>query len=63
MTVPLPGGMADRLLIHMSTCRVCRAAKIQDTPEYCFHGRMLIKSTINERHGVNEQSRASDRAE
>jgi hypothetical protein len=50
MTVPLPGGYADELMWHLSSCPTCRIAKIGNTPRYCSRGTQLISSTLKERH-------------
>lgn len=55
MTVPLPGGMADKLLRHVGNCHVCKAARIYNKPNYCAEGSQLIRLTIEERHGSDER--------
>jgi hypothetical protein len=59
MTVPLPGGRADELLVHMSQCGICKAAKINNLPAYCDVGRKLIRLTLSERHGPVDDERGT----
>lgn len=54
-TVPLPGGYADKLILHLDTCPQCRLAKINPRERKCPEGQALIRSTIEERHEGRSQ--------
>lgn len=51
VTVPLPGGYADKLLRHLGTCEICRAAKSDRKTRKCPEGRALLRATLEERFG------------
>lgn len=54
MTVPLPGGYADKLLMHLGTCEICREAKLNNEARKCPEGRALLRATLEERHGGDQ---------
>lgn len=54
MTVPLPGGFADELMWHMSTCPTCRLSRVFPSQQKCHRGQQLVRLTTEERHGKLE---------